>query len=56
MKLDTLNGHNQTAIDLFNKSAERFSDSELLDIILRRWSDNQDLVAIALTLDEINHD
>jgi hypothetical protein len=53
MRADTLNGHNAKIVEEFNKVAERFSDSDLLDIIISKWADDQDLEDITETLKDL---
>ena len=53
MRADTSNGHNAKVVEEFNKVAERFSDSDLLDIIISKWADDQDLEDITETLKDL---
>jgi hypothetical protein len=57
-KIDTLNGHDETIVNEFNKTAKHFDDHDLLEIILTRWVDDADLKGITDTLktklEEIN--
>ena len=43
MILDTTNGHNSEVVKDFNNIANKFETSELLEIILKNWCDDEDL-------------
>ena len=49
-KIDTLNGHDETIVNEFNKTAKHFNDYDLLEIILTSWVDDADLKDITDTL------
>lgn len=53
MRANTSNGHNAKVVEEFNKVAERFSDSDLLEIIISKWADDQDLEDITETLKDL---
>lgn len=44
--LDTRNSHSQKIVDEWNSIAYHFSEYELLEIILRRWADDEDIASI----------
>lgn len=44
--LDTTNGHNEEVVDAFNDIANYFNNETLLEIILHRWADDQDIASI----------
>jgi hypothetical protein len=52
MLLNTTNGHNQAIIDKFNKIAEKFDDSGLLEIILTDFCDDENIQDITEILEE----
>ena len=46
MVLDTRNGHDSNVIKEFNESTKRMDDYGLLEFILVRWADDEDLKSI----------
>ncbi len=50
--LDTINGHNAKVIEEFNRTSKKFEDTDLLNIILSNWADDQDLEDITNFLND----
>jgi hypothetical protein len=53
IKLNTTNGHNTKVIDSFNEASIKYSDDEILHIILTYWADDMDLQDITEILNTI---